>query len=236
MNKNYVYVDGNAIISDDEGNQKVIKYHDNLDEVLAKENVVESIEDKIEELEEMKSTETGYIGKHYFPALSITTLILTGIISIILGLEMDLAIITLLFLAMMGLTPAIFFDCHNYEKYKNLKKRRNGLAASIEYLKKQLEKEKQEFEDLSKNNKHKHNQVLERYKVVEIDDKHQLEDLEKYLTLYYVLAYDSDMYYRYYKKDRLDEKLSRYYNHEDIEKAEEYLEEKGPTLSKKKNK
>lgn len=40
MNKNYIYMDGKAIINDEMGNQTSIEYYDNLDQVLVKENII----------------------------------------------------------------------------------------------------------------------------------------------------------------------------------------------------
>ena len=38
MNKEYTYIDGKAIIKDENGNQTPTEYYDNLDEVLVQEN------------------------------------------------------------------------------------------------------------------------------------------------------------------------------------------------------
>ena len=50
MNKEYTYINGKVIISDENGNKTQSEYYDNLDEVLVKENIIETMEDKIEEL------------------------------------------------------------------------------------------------------------------------------------------------------------------------------------------
>ena len=51
MNKNYIYMHGKAIINDEMGNQTSIEYYDNLDQVLVKENIIETMEKRIKELE-----------------------------------------------------------------------------------------------------------------------------------------------------------------------------------------
>jgi len=48
MNKEYVYKDDQALIIDDNDNQTVIDYYDNLDKVLVQENLIETIEKEIE--------------------------------------------------------------------------------------------------------------------------------------------------------------------------------------------
>lgn len=49
MNSSYTYINGKAIIFDENGNQVPINYYNNLDDVLVQENVVETIENKIKE-------------------------------------------------------------------------------------------------------------------------------------------------------------------------------------------
>ena len=47
MNKDYIYINENAIVTDDNGNQRVTEYYDNLDKVLVQENIIEEIEKRI---------------------------------------------------------------------------------------------------------------------------------------------------------------------------------------------
>ena len=51
MNKEYTYIDGKVIISDENDNKTQSDYYDNLDEVLAQENLIETMEEKIQVLE-----------------------------------------------------------------------------------------------------------------------------------------------------------------------------------------
>lgn len=50
MNVSYTYIDGKAIIFDENGNQVPVEYYDNLDDILIQENIVETIENRINEL------------------------------------------------------------------------------------------------------------------------------------------------------------------------------------------
>ena len=50
MNVSYTYIDDKAIIFDENGNQVQVEYYDNLDEVLVQENIVETIENRINKL------------------------------------------------------------------------------------------------------------------------------------------------------------------------------------------
>ena len=51
MNKEYMYIDGKVVISDENGKQTLTEYSDNLDAILAQENVIETMENRILELE-----------------------------------------------------------------------------------------------------------------------------------------------------------------------------------------
>lgn len=51
MNKEYTYLDGKAIISDENGKQSLIEYFDNLDYILVQENIIETMENRIAKLE-----------------------------------------------------------------------------------------------------------------------------------------------------------------------------------------
>ena len=51
MNKEYTYIDGKVIISDESDKKIEHEYYDNLDKVLAQENLIETMEKKIQELE-----------------------------------------------------------------------------------------------------------------------------------------------------------------------------------------
>ena len=46
MNREYTYVDDKVIIRDENGNQRVVEYCDNLNEILIQENLLEEIENQ----------------------------------------------------------------------------------------------------------------------------------------------------------------------------------------------
>ena len=72
------------------------------------------------------------------------------------------------------------------------------------------------------------------FRVVKVDDKKQLQTLKQYLNFYYDLGYNEEKYFKYYQQGKLDDKLRKRYNDTGVEAAKEYLEEKGPTLVKRK--
>lgn len=62
----------------------------------------------------------------------------------------------------------------------------------------------------------------------------QIKKLKNYLELYFDLGYNGEKYYKYYRQGQLDRKLLDYYNDTGIQLAKEYMEEKGPSLIKRK--
>ena len=118
-----------------------------------------------------------------------------------------------------------------YSRYKEAKGKENGINSELEYLKKQIVLEKQKLEELKKDKSR--DKEDKRFRIVKVDDKPRLDILQSRLKLYYDLGYNGKKYYKYLLKRKLDKKLKKYYNEEEIELAKEYLEEKGPTLVKK---
>jgi len=52
MNTSYVIIGDNIVISDENGNQKVIKYDELVESILKQENVVELLETEIRQYED----------------------------------------------------------------------------------------------------------------------------------------------------------------------------------------
>ena len=51
MNESYTYLNGQAIIANEVGEQRHCEYYDNLEKVLVQENLIETISEKIKHLE-----------------------------------------------------------------------------------------------------------------------------------------------------------------------------------------
>ena len=71
------------------------------------------------------------------------------------------------------------------------------------------------------------------FRVVKVNDLEILKIFKSWLNLYYDLGYNGEKYYKYYQQEKLDAKLGKHYTDFGIEIAKEYLEEKGPTLVKR---
>ena len=248
MNKEYTYIDGNVIIRDENGKQYQTEYYDNLDKVLVQENLVETIENKINELEK-ESVQYGNVPKHYIPitiimfAIMVTIGVpiilywLTGNNPLITSINtkfgtMRLSAFVSSMVSVLGFPFFGLLELNIYQQYKATIKEGQGINSELEYLKNQIVIEKQALEDLKKEKTQ--DEENKEFRVVEVNDTEKLKELRNYLNLYYNLGYNIEKYYKYYEQGKLDDKLKKQYNNEDINLAIEYLQEKGPTLVKKK--
>lgn len=249
MNKGYTYVDGKVIISDTEGKQVLDEYYDNLDDVLVQENLIETMENRITELEKYSELCKKVNPKHYRPIYFIMIAIMTTIVApmlsylltgtnpfitsidTIFGIVND-AVFEICFFSSLLWPLGALLEFNLYRQYKNSIKKENGVNSELEFLQKQIVEEKRKLEDLKKEKKKE--EKVKDFKVVEVDDKQQLNALKSYLSLYFDLGYNVEKYFSYYQQGKLDEKLGKCYTDTDIGIAKEYLEEKGPTLVKRK--
>ncbi len=242
MNKEYIYIDGKAIVIDEKGSRTPIEYYDNLDEVLVQENLIESMEKKISKLEK-ENTRHKKDSKHYIPiapALIIFSIVAGHFMAsmwnlpqaaiTIFGSQSPSVVLPICLIAVF--TPLyLLFDFAYYRLYRENKKKKKGINSELEFLKKQLGKEKEHLESLKGEiTKEKENTD---FRTVIVDDERQLSALETYEDLYFDLGYNSDKYLKLYHQGRLEAKLESTYNETEIEIAKEYLEEKGPVLVKK---
>ena len=249
MNKEYTYIDGKVIICDENGKQKPVEYYDKLDYVLVQENLIETMEDRIVELEKESKSYKKYNRKHYIPftlpmvalmttiGVNIMFYYLTGTnplttsVDSIFGVTNEAVLLSSAFSTVM-LPFGALIEFGMYRQHKDSLKKEKGVNSELEFLQKQIVEEKQALEDLKKEKKR--DEEDKEFRVVEVDDKQQLQALKSYLSLYFDLGYNVEKYFRYYQQSKLDEKLRKYYTDRGLEVAKEYLKEKGPTLVKKK--
>ena len=222
MNKEYAYIDGKALITDTKGNQKLEEYYEDLNKVLVQENLVEEMENQITELTKEQNIQNVRTRKHYIPivlpALAFISTVganlifyfytginpLTEQVNTIFG-TLNFATYWSLAFSSILIPIGAISEYFIYKTYKEAKKDQNGTNKELEYLKNQIIKEKQVLEELKKAKKNSNK--LEEVKIIQIDDKKQLEELKNNLEYYYNLGYNE----------------------------EENLEEQGPKLIRRKN-
>lgn len=240
MNKECVYVDEKIVVSDENGNNKIIENSDKINEILVQENVVEAIEEKTLELKEKLIQNK--VSKHFIPEYFLTTICGLIISNLLFKYVFELGNMftdpiigpfNAIFLMGGILIPAFsLFDIFGYVDYKQKKKENHGDILEYNYLSKKLEQEKSKLEELKKE------QVIisepQEFKVEKVDDLERLRELRNKLSLYNRLGYNMDKYYRYYQAGRLEEKLSGQYDESSINEIMEYFETKDSYPVKKK--
>ena len=243
MNSSYTYINGKAIIFDENGNQVPINYYNNLDDVLVQENVVETIENKIKELGDIKILPK----KKFIPfttiCITIGILIAPLILSLIFGINMYTTCVNTAFGEMnlfkiiaiiCGVTTepvAVITDILNHSIYNDPIKHNNAKVSELEFLKRKLVEEKEKLNTLKKQSIE--TEKKEDFKIVKVDDIEELKQLKNMLLLYYDLGFNPKKYYKLQQQGKLKERLAKKYSENEIKLVEQYLEEKGPTLVKK---
>lgn len=247
MNKEYVLIDGKAIIEDEKGNKYIEDYSDKTEEILIQKNLIETMENRIKELEkELKETKED--NKPHIPYIFLAVLLgLVTSIPMISGLAgIDLLKVSntifgpmneyLIILVTLGITvlpPTILIELLWYKQDKHEKNSRRGDASEYEYLTKRIVKEREKLEQLEL--EQVKTDEIKGFQVRKVDDLEILKNLRSWLILYNDLGYNGKKYYKYLKQGKLDGKLNEYYTELGIEAAKGYLEEKGPSLVKRKN-
>ncbi len=239
MNKECVYVDEKIVVSDENGNNRIIENSDKINEILVQENVVEVIEKKTEELNEKLIKNK--VGKHFIPEYFLATICGLIISDLLFKYVFKVNILTDLIIGpfnpiflMGGIIIPTFslFDVFRYFDYKQMKKEKQGDILEYNYLSKKLEQEKSKLEELKKE------QVIisdsQEFKVEKVDDLERLRELRNKLSIYNSLGYNMNKYYRYYQEGELEKKLSRQYDESSISEIKEYFETKDSSLVKKK--
>ena len=247
MNKEYFYINEKLIIEDEKLVKKVVEYSDNFEEILIQENLIETMEKKSQELEKKlnanKENNKPYI-PYIVPAALFAILIAKPVMGTVFGIDTTMMIDTI-FGTMNFLTPilgltavlvlplTIVMEILSYSQYRINKKSRRSDVAEYEYLQKELEIQKVKLEELKKD-KTKDNEFNEEFKVGKVDDLEVLNKLRNWLILYSNLGYNTEKYYRLHQKGKLEEKLKRDgYTEFACECAKEFIEEKGPVLTRK---
>lgn len=249
MNKEYIYVDGKVILKDDLGNAKQIEYCDNLNDILIQENLIETMQNKIDKLKE-DSTQYKKCNKKFIPfmfiigelfSLIIPTIILylmggipaiTCIINTAYG-PLNLNLILTCLVNIITIPTFIGIEISNFSSHKEQEKIAMSIDSELDFLKKQIDIENTNLSNLKK--EIKKNNLKSGLEIKKINDSKVIKILESNAKLYRDCGYNGKKYYKYFKKGILSKKLIDKYTVEQIEKVEEYLEQKGPQLIKKKN-
>lgn len=260
-NKNYVYSGDKAIVIDEKGDYRQVEYKDNLGEILSQENLVEELEDEISKLEEKEREYDEYckVYKTTHPVKKnilahFLILIGSGVIDGILiftylisGTAMTLSDIITCFIVPTVLAYAVYWLNKFYQNYlnRNFTNKKNGIKLQLEYLNKELEKQKTKLNELKNQKSEIKNK--EEFNVVKVKELEEHQTIFTNLKFYNDFGYNKYKIYKSYMNGGLKEEVNKLgYTQEQIEFIEEYIrnqnineqsiEEKGSVKSKRKRK
>lgn len=201
MNKEYICLDGKAIIEDENGNKKIEDYNDNLDEILVQENLIETLEETIKELEKkdksldkikkMKSFKPwGLVMLCYLVVFPLGMLYTDSMLKLIGDVSANYFNIKLASICIFGVFIPSGIICNDYMSFKYNKKLANGTEKELKYAREQLVLEKEKLDTLKseKMNKKENTEI----KVIKVHDLERLKNLKENLEMHFNLGYIND--------------------------------------------
>lgn len=233
MNKEYMIIDDTVIVEDENREKRIMENSSNLEEILIQENIVETIENKLKEIEKLEKIDNDarkYNKRWYIPiivivlSVNISLLLMNSIFfnSILLTEKIGISLYCLLnFLSFYfgGMLSLI-----QYKSYKKSKKRLQGYVNEKENLELILKEIQENLMTLK--NSLKQTSIDKKIETKKVDDKEEISQLLSYGSLYYDCGYNEDKYTKYYQKGILDKKLLGRYTEYGVELIEDYLEDK----------
>ena len=236
MFKEYIYVDGKAVLIDEKNNRTLTHYHDRLDDFLVEENLVETIEKRIKKLDKKKYDLIVFNKKRYFPYCIPLTLAISSFFvwSIgYIGFPTDFQSILTLLLYSFGIVAGIAMEFDSFKCRKMKQKEEVGVSSELEFLKGQLllKREKLHQLEIEKSLEHDNKE----FRTVKVNDKIALQELNRQESVYYDLGYHWKLYYAYYQMGKLHQRLRKYYSDEEVQLVQQYLEENKSSLTRKKD-
>lgn len=245
MNMQVVFDGDNARVLDEKGNEKTVPNCDNLNDVLSKENLIETIEKEIKQLEQEMSSNEGIskilrkmVNWSSFVFFTLLPLLIFPCVFELSGFNENVnlplfgSIKEGFFIGMVSSfiysIPGLFLSLSLHISDKKREHEQRGKEVQLEFLKNELEKQKEYLSQLRmiKTNNNK----KESSHAIKIDNKEMLKKLKNILLFYYDLGFNEEKYFKYYRQGLLE----NYLDAESVHLASEHFEEKGPTLIKKK--
>lgn len=231
MNQKYYISDsGKLIVLDEKNNSKEIEKSGKYKEKLIQENIVEKIENRIEELEDVlkKQSIEEVSKKNFIPFATIIAIIsslivifsncilviiltnLTVNILAFFNLLCESFFLTFPFVGLISLLGVIIDIARNSDYNEHIKKI-SADNLELEILRKILSKEIEKLNKLNQNKtKHRLSAKYEFNKLYSIDDQQQLNNLNECIKNYRRLGRSLPILYEAYKKNTLNKLLQEY--------------------------
>ena len=244
MNKEYFIKDDRVHVQNEKGETKYIPNYDNLDELLVEENIVESIEKKIEEQEALKKdlkTNISHFNENVINGIVIT--IMPFIASLILKLfginisslntifgEVSAPVYTAGLIAIGSIVRTIYDAIKDHVTNKHNKEIIDGANLSLDYLYTVHLEEELKLNRLNKYKKEITNSNnKEKTKIV---DSPRIKEIENAKVVNFKLGKKFMKYYRSYLSGTLHFVLEKEHDINNMDLYYDLIEEYGPKLVK----
>jgi len=199
MNKKYICLNEIVSVHNDQNESKVVTYQDNIEEILVSENVIETIEKKIDNINEERAECNKILNKPRW--IRFVSNLLPGLLGIVLPLT-TIGVAKYLygpysntFLTIEGAAtlvmvftfiPTLTLTISKFLESKNILKKKSALNFQEEMLKEELEKEKNNLENLKKIQDTKN---MIKVKTAKVNDKEAIYNLNELSNMYYTWGY-----------------------------------------------
>lgn len=238
MNKEYMLVNGEIVLSDENGHLKKIESYDILNDILVQENVIEKLNNEIKINTEKKERFKEEKGKALLIAISggLISLIplflnLPGTVTLVFGNTISNAMYCFLSVAIITIFASVLCAIKEYKDRKYIRNIRNALDVVIKYLTKKLNREEAKLNELEE----KKNKIIcggSLIKPTVVNDKERIEEITKESLESFLVGYDIKKYYNLYKNGSLEKALSKDNKEDFAPLYNEVIEEEGPRLIK----
>lgn len=249
MNIAYVNHNGKILVTDDKGVLTERDYQNDIQEVLVQENVVESIDNRIDKQHDKIHKYRANKKKTWIMPLMYTGIYLvfpwiTTLISTLTGGTMEY------YESFLGSIPvplgvsfvmggAGLFVTHIFVIYDKIVKKkdyykRESIKPTIKYLEAKKEEAKEHLNELEENanNQIVINSRIMNNKPILIYDIDRLSEIDKYITVHDLIGKNFSKIYRSYKSGKLDDLLKKMNELSNRQMYLDYIEERGPQLVK----
>lgn len=243
MNREYIYSNGKVIVKDDNNKNRMIDYHENLDEILIKENLLEEMKSKsrllTKEVEKNKNNKKTLKFSYKIPF--ILTFIIPLILSLyLLKMEMfnevvstSIGTIPYGLQALLVSVPTSFivgtaFAIGKYLKDKEILNDIKGKEMALKLLNNQINIELKNLNDL-KNVELNNELKIDDY-IKSVNDSEVLKKLKDMLIFWYDMGHDEKKYDYNYQKGTISNLVS---DENQLNFVNEYYKNKEKTLIKK---
>lgn len=237
MKNEYRYNNGKIIALDDKLGQIEYEYHDEIDEELITENLIEQIQISLESAKYALGCQETIKKEKYTKNKRYIRYILNVLIPSITIETLFMLLTTELYIAgmstMLGIISGIALNKFDKEQFTKVQNRINALLVQIGELNGKLKTENKKLINIRNNKKRKLNQQpkSDNFK---INNSDKLQDLSKLESLWYQAGYFINDYYDFEQKGNLRHMLHDEYAHKgEFDEVERITKTYGPVLTKK---